>query len=30
MKTLVIGQDIEIFAYTTKQAGYGRQHLYNE
>ena len=28
MKTLVIGQDIEIYAYTTKQAGYGRQHLY--
>lgn len=28
MKTLIIGQDIEIFAHTTKQAGYGRQHLY--
>ena len=28
MKNLIIGQDIEIFAYTTKQAGYGRQHLY--
>lgn len=28
MKTLIIGQDIEIFNHTTKHAGYGRQHLY--
>ena len=28
MRTLVIGEEAQIFHHTTKQAGYGRQHLY--
>lgn len=28
MTNLIIGEDVEIFSHTTKQAGYGRQHLY--
>ena len=28
MRTLVIGEEAQIFYHTTKQAGYGRQHLY--
>jgi len=28
MTNLIIGEDVEIFSHATKQAGYGRQHLY--
>ena len=28
MRTLVIGEEAQIFHHTTKHAGYGREHLY--